>query len=89
MKPNALLIDSRDNVVTALRKVPSGGSVVWAEHCRVEADEAIPAGHKIAIEPIAAGTVIRKYGHPIGMAGEAIAVGDHVHTHNLNALENS
>ena len=87
MKPNALRIDRLDNVVTALRVVPHGGTAVWAGGGPVVVHEEIPAGHKVAIEPIAPGAVIRKYGHPIGTAGEAITLGDHVHTHNLNAVE--
>ena len=40
-------------------------------------------GHKYAIRPIAAGENVIKYGNPIGHATADIAVGDHVHTHNL------
>jgi hypothetical protein len=87
MKPNALLIDPLDNVVTVLRAVSSGGTAVWAEDGRVVVREEIPTGHKVAIEAIALGAVIRKYGHPIGTAGEAIASGDRVHIHNLKAVE--
>jgi altronate hydrolase len=87
MKPNALLIDPLDNVVTVLRAVPCGGTAVWAEDGRVVVHEEIPTAHKVAIEAIALGAVIRKYGHPIGTAGEAIASGDRVHIHNLKAVE--
>lgn len=45
--------------------------------------DAIPAGHKIATHPVAAGAAVRRYGQIIGFATEAIAPGDHVHTHNL------
>ncbi len=87
VKPNALRIDPLDNVVTALRAVPCGGTAVWAEDGRVVVHEEIPTGHKVAIQAIARGAVIRKYGHPIGTAGEAIASGDLIHTHNLKAVE--
>ena len=40
-------------------------------------------GHKYAIRPIAKGENVIKYGMPIGHATADIAVGDHVHTHNL------
>lgn len=40
-------------------------------------------GHKYAIRAIAAGENVVKYGMPIGHATRAIAVGDHVHVHNL------
>lgn len=45
----------------------------------------IPAGHKIAIEPIKAGKNIIKYGFPIGHAKEDIEVGEHVHSHNVKS----
>jgi altronate hydrolase len=44
--------------------------------------ERIPAGHKVAIRPIAIGEPIRRYGQIIGFATQAIAPGQHVHTQN-------
>src|SRR5436305_14707492 len=44
--------------------------------------ERIPAGHKVAIRPIAAGEAIRRYGQVIGFATVPIAPGQHVHTQN-------
>jgi altronate hydrolase len=43
----------------------------------------IPAAHKVAVRPIAAGAPVRKYGEVIGIAREDIAPGAHVHVHNL------
>lgn len=40
-------------------------------------------GHKVAIAPMAQGTAVIKYGQIIGFATKDIAVGDHVHTHNM------
>lgn len=40
-------------------------------------------GHKYAIRPIADGENVIKYGMPIGRATCDIAVGDHVHVHNV------
>lgn len=40
-------------------------------------------GHKYAIKPIAKGENVIKYGMPIGHATADIAIGEHVHTHNL------
>ncbi|MBQ2922090.1 MAG: altronate dehydratase [Tyzzerella sp.] len=45
----------------------------------------VPAGHKIAIEPMKAGENIIKYGFPIGHAKVDIAVGEHVHSHNVKS----
>ena len=40
-------------------------------------------GHKYAIAPIKKGENVIKYGNPIGHATCDIAVGEHVHTHNV------
>ena len=45
----------------------------------------IPAGHKIAVKPIALNENIIKYGFPIGHAKEPIIVGSHVHSHNVKS----
>jgi len=87
MRPNALLIDPDDDVVTVLEVVDPGDLVRWAGGDPVPAGEKIPVGHKVAIRPIPAGGVIRKYGCPIGTAGVQLAPGDRVHTHNLNSVE--
>lgn len=46
----------------------------------------IPRGHKLAIRPVSAGQAVRKYGWPIGRATADIAIGAHVHSHNLETL---
>ena len=48
----------------------------------VVTSERIPAGHKVAIRPIATGEPIRRYGQIIGFATQPIAPGQHVHTQN-------
>jgi galactarate dehydratase len=44
---------------------------------------AAPEGHKVAVQPIRRGDTVVKYGQVIGFATCDIAVGEHVHTHNL------
>jgi len=46
-------------------------------------NEEIPAGHKIALFPIAEGENVVKYGEPIGHATCSIETGSHLHSHNL------
>ena len=48
-----------------------------------EAATAVPAGHKIALFPIAEGDPVIKYGFPIGRATAKIEPGEWVHSHNL------
>ena len=50
---------------------------------RIDSVEVREDGHKYALRAIAAGENVIKYGMPIGHATCAIAVGEHVHTHNL------
>jgi len=47
----------------------------------------VPAGHKIAARPIAAGERVRKYNVVIGAASRDIAAGEHVHGHNLTLVD--
>jgi altronate hydrolase len=67
-----------DNVVIARATLLPGTSVDQA----VTAVERIPAGHKVAVRPIATGEPVRRYGQIIGFATVAIEPGRHVHVHN-------
>ena len=78
----ALQLNCRDNVAVAIKNLPAGGSFA-ASGLEVVASSPIPAGHKIAIQPIAVGSAVKKYGQPIGVATTTIQPGDHVHSHNL------
>ena len=77
-----LVISERDNVATALESIDRGREV-RAGAAIVVAAEAIPRGHKLAVRAIRAGEAVVKYGSPIGTASVDIAVGAHVHTHNV------
>ncbi len=46
----------------------------------------VPAGHKVALVDLPAGTVVRKYGQPIGVTTAPVHAGEHVHSHNLASL---
>jgi len=47
----------------------------------------IPAGHKVARYALAAGQPVRRYQQIIGFSTQAIAPGEHVHTHNLTMCD--
>ncbi|MCC6234455.1 MAG: UxaA family hydrolase, partial [Verrucomicrobiales bacterium] len=49
----------------------------------LEVRERIPPMHKVALEPVAQGSPVLRYGQVIGVATVAIPRGAHVHTHNL------
>ncbi|MHB8524479.1 MAG: UxaA family hydrolase [Limisphaerales bacterium] len=78
----ALRLHPDDDVAVIRRPIKSGAELAGTE-IRLTARRDIPAGHKIALHPVADGAPVRKYGQIIGFAKGSIAPGDHVHTHNL------
>ncbi len=73
-----LRLNPDDNVVVARVDLapgaPAEGNVVANDH--------VPAGHKVATQPIAKGEPVRKYNQIIGFASIDINPGDHVHVQN-------
>ena len=69
-----------DNVVTARIDLLAGTGIGEDD---VAASGPIPSGHKVATRPIARGEPVRKYDQIIGFAANDIAIGDHVHVHNV------
>ena len=51
--------------------------------CEVEALEAVPLGHKLAIHDRSPGDPVTEYGVRIGTAPRGFRRGEYVHTHNL------
>jgi altronate hydrolase len=80
--PSAYRISSRDDVAIALRDLAAGEAIAVGE-TNVTLREAIPRGHKFAVRAVAAAQPVCKYGWPIGRAKSDIAVGAHVHVHNV------
>ena len=60
---------------------------VAGPHGPVRLRNDVPRGHKLAVQPVADGGQVLKYGQSIGRATGAIVAGDHVHTHNLGMDE--
>src|SRR5437016_11686314 len=83
-KFDAFALRLRDTDDVALIKRPvKAGTELFNDSLRITTARDIPAGHKMAIQPIPDGAPVRKYGQVIGFAKGDIAPGDHVHTHNL------
>ncbi|WP_347320986.1 altronate dehydratase family protein [Rossellomorea sp. RS05] len=82
MNSSTIVIHERDNVLIALRDFEAGERVVDGDR-EVVLREAVPAGHKIAREPIQKNENVIKFGMPIGRASEPIDRGDWIHTHNV------
>ncbi len=75
-------LHEKDSVVVALRDLKIGETLdVSGMEIRVR--DAIPAGHKLAIQAARAGDPVVKFGWPIGMASQPIEPGQHVHTQNV------
>ena len=80
MSSPTIRIHPKDNVVIARRQL-LGGTLIAEEGVTIAG--LVPPGHKIATQPIGVGEPVRRYNQVIGHATQAIAPGQHVHTHNL------
>ena len=81
MTASTIRIHPADNVIIARRQLLGGTALV--EEGGLVIAGLVPPGHKVATAAIAAGAPVRRYNQVIGHATQAIAPGQHVHTHNL------
>jgi hypothetical protein len=79
-----LLLDPADNVLVAIQTLEAG-DVLNVAGRRVTVPARLTLGHKLAARAIRAGEGILKYRVPIGSATRDIAVGEHVHLHNMKS----
>jgi arabinonate dehydratase len=82
----ALLLDPADDVAVVTRDLTAGTGVVIGP-AEVTLPGGVPRGHKMAVRAVATGEPVHKYGQPIGVATTDIAVGAHVHVHNVAMYE--
>jgi altronate dehydratase small subunit len=90
VKQSAIVIDRRDNVAMALRKLERGEYIqLKIEDCIIDImlSQTIPFGHKFALKDIELGGAIIKYGEVIGLATRKIIKGEHTHVHNVEGLK--
>jgi len=83
-----LVHDKNDSVGVAVTDIKVGETVKGyfmeeGNEIEVVSNSDILLGHKIALVDVTKGNQIIKYGFPIGVTTHDIAVGEHVHTHNL------
>ena len=81
-KVKLIHISTKDNVAVAIAPIAAGETAAFGDG-QVTAKENIPQGHKIAVDGIAPGEQVVKYGYPIGHATAEIKAGEWVHTHNM------
>lgn len=91
MSHDALVHDNGDDVAVVIHDVSAGEHVRAVnldgqEVAVIEAIEAIPLGHKIALRDMVADHRVIKYGRPIGRATANIAKGAHVHIQNVKSI---
>lgn len=80
----ALHIHPKDNVaVVTCEQLRAGETLDVDGFGRLAVLDTVRFGHKIALENIAEGQPVYKYGFPIGVASAAIGKGRWVHSHNL------
>ena len=82
--PRLVYLSPKDNICVVAQRLAAGEHVQVAGN-NVAIADALPIGHKIAVRAIAAGETVLKYGAPIGSATSGIALGEHVHVHNLQS----
>ena len=85
----ALIVNRKDNVATALRPLERADPIhleIEGRVCEVTLSEEIPFGHKFALSDIDKGGAVIKYGEQIGIASTMINKGAHVHLHNVEGF---
>lgn len=81
-----VMMKPQDKVAVALSNIPAGAVVqvrCQNQIITVKLKDSIEFGHKFAVVPIKSGEDVIKYGEVIGVAVKDIAVGEHVHIHNV------
>lgn len=85
-KQNSILwLDSKDNVIVALRTL-TAGEILEVDGNALTVKDEIPKGHKMSIRLIREGDMVVKYGEDIGEAKNNIEIGQHVHVHNVRDI---
>jgi hypothetical protein len=74
-----------DNIAVLKCMLPAGEVVTICGEQRVVSNHDLVLGHKLALTNVRPGEKILKMGVPIGSAICEIAVGEHVHIHNIQS----
>ena len=88
MEKQAVVITPKDSVAVAtidLKKGQVAKMFIGEKVLEVTLKDDVKFGHKFAIKDIAKGEHVLKYGESIGTSTRDIAVGEHVHVHNVES----
>jgi altronate hydrolase len=77
-----LRLHETDDVAIALAAM-HGGEQATVTGDTITVRSSVPAGHKMALRDLPAGTLVHKYGQVIGRITQDVRAGEHVHVHNL------
>lgn len=89
MKVNSILLNPKDNVVTAVNDINEGEDIQYlknGELYTIKASEKIPSYHKVVISEIKKNEHVIKYGEIIGAATENLTVGRLANHLNIASL---
>lgn len=89
MPIDAIIINEKDNVATALRDISANEEITVSVGDKANpfiVREFISFGHKFSVKDIQLGESILKYGEVIGRATKEIRAGIHAHIHNIESL---
>ena len=87
--PHLLVHDPKDNVgVVVVEGLEAGTEMLCVvthdnSDFRLVARQAVPIGHKVALQGLKTGDTVIKYGQDIGRIVADVGQGEHVHVHNL------
>ena len=82
--PSVLLMSPQDNCLIA-RLALHAGDIVIIDGQNVVLAQDIPLGHKLARSALNVGDKVIRYGATIGSVTRPVAIGEHIHTHNLES----
>jgi altronate hydrolase len=82
LKSVAVHLRPVDNIAVAAKSIAPGAELEIDGRV-VTVPGVVKMGHKFAVQPIKEGDPVLKYGQIIGFAGRNIAIGEHVHVHNV------
>jgi len=89
MTTDIIIHDEKDNVgVVVVDKITlKQDCACWImendKTVKIQSEDEIQLGHKIAMVDLNEGDTILKYGHDIGKVIKSIKKGEHVHVHNV------
>lgn len=79
-----ILLHPDDNILVCVAHIYAG-DVIDIDGQTVNVNHAIEVGHKLARRNLNVGDKIYRYGAPIGSITQSVAIGEHVHMHNMQS----